>query len=142
MVDSVAIEGFVGEASGLAGACAEEGEVLAANLGAVNDFDLLDQGVVDQEGFLNANARGDFADGDASGVGILAVGADHDAFEDLRAELVAFFDFLGHAHGVTGADVDHGSFFLLVANELQICKTHKFNLYIKTVHYCSILFAV
>lgn len=79
---------------------------------------------MNEERFLDANAGSNFADGDAGSVRIFAIGTNDDAFKHLRAELFTFFNFLGNADGVTGADIDNGRFLLGVTNFFQICKTH------------------
>ena len=71
-----------------------------------------------EERFFDADAGGDFADGEAGGVRLFAIDADDGAFKNLGAKFFAFFDFLGDANGVTGTDVDDSGFFLGVSYHL------------------------
>ena len=71
-----------------------------------------------EERFFNTNAGGNFSDDDASSMRLFAVDANNNAFEDLRAELFTFFDFLSDFDGITRADVNNFCFLLSVTDLL------------------------
>ena len=117
-VDGGAVKIFAGETGRLARALAEVAKIVAADFGAADNLNLLDERRMNQEGLFYTNAGSDFADDDARSVGILAIDTDDDTLEYLRAELLAFFNLLGNLYGVTRADVDDGRFFLGFTNLL------------------------
>ena len=117
-VDGGAVKIFAGEASGFATAFAKVGKVVAADFSAADNLNLLNKRRVEEERFFDTNATRDFSDNDASSVGFFAVDTDNDAFENLRAELFAFFNFLGNLDGVARTDVNNSGLFLGVTDFL------------------------
>jgi hypothetical protein len=55
---------------------------------------------VNQEGFLDTNARGNFADYEALSMGSFAIDTNNGAFENLNTELIAFLNLLGNTYSV------------------------------------------
>ena len=70
-----------------------------------------------KERFLNTDARSNFANKDTGSVGFFSLNTDYDAFENLKTELLTFFNFLSDFNGITRADI-HNSFFLLGVTDL------------------------
>lgn len=138
-VDGDTVEIFTLEAGGLTRALAEVSKVVTADFGTLDNLDFLNQGAVEQERFLDADARGDLANGDASSVGLFASDAEDYAFEDLETELLTFFNFLGNFDGVARADINNGMFLLGFTNLLQDRKTHIIPLLVKTCTYFNTL---
>ena len=73
-VDSFAIKFDCRQAGRLTAAFAQKAEEIAANLGPAHNLDFFDQRTVQQERFLDADARSNFANGDAASVLAFVVG--------------------------------------------------------------------
>jgi hypothetical protein len=74
---------------------------------------------VEQKTLFDTDTARNFANRDAARVLRFVVGTDDDAFKNLDALFVSFFDFLVYSHGVTAANVDDLRFFLLVIDFLN-----------------------
>ena len=118
-VDSFAIKLDGRQAGRLAAAFAQEAQEVAANLGPAHNLDFFDQRAMQQERFFDADARSNFANGDAASVLAFVVGADNHALEHLNALFVTLFDFLVDAHGVAAANIDYLRLLLLVVDFLD-----------------------
>ena len=107
---------FALDTSGFAGELTQIGDAMAANFTVLHDFDLGDRGGIDGEGALDADARGDLADGEGLGDSSSAA-LDDNAFEDLVTFLLVFDDadidldgVAARERGKVGAKLTGGDF--------------------------------
>ena len=89
---------------GLAGAAAQVEQLGPAHLAVTDDLHLLNEGRVDGEHALHADAVGSAADGEGLGDAAVLLG-DHSALEGLDALALAFLDANGDPNGVTDLEL-------------------------------------
>ena len=111
------------DASLLTGKVAEVVDAGAADFTDLVDLDAVDEGGLEGEDPLDADATGNLADGERLGERVGAFDLDHDASELLEPFLVSFFDLVGHGDGVTCLELGEAGYF--VVRKCLLCNLYQ-----------------
>lgn len=118
-VYAILIEGNGSKTSRLTTALTKVGQVLAADLASLNNFDFGNKWRVQQIGLFDTNTASDAANSNAAGQAVLAVGTNNDTLEHLNALFAAFTDFLVDLNSVTSANINNRVLAVLLFNFLD-----------------------